>query len=337
MIQKAINPYPFSFYGITSPSEGQSLALLIIDELKTNSKQTKFKSFADGSFLFYNETTERDADIYVFAQIRYGSPEERALDLVKLYYFVDALKQASANRITVIIPCMPDARQDKPSNYREPVLVHHVGKVLKSMGADRLVVMKLHNVSSLTVFPMIQMINILTDKLLVNYIESKVKSGIIDLSKTKIVAADSGGVTEARNVATRLKIPNQIVMINKYHDPAKTNHSEISNIIGDVSGYDVIIVEDMLDTCGTAKNSANELRKSGAKNIYIIATHALLNGKAINNLNEAKFDGIWVTDSCIITQEKIQNIKNLEVISVASLFAKVIDNLHNGESVIDLL
>ena len=124
-------------------------------------------------------------------------------------------------------------------------------------------------------------------------------------------------------------------MINKFRDPKSTNQAEVMEVIGEIQGYNAIIPDDIADTCGTAIKALKALKENGVKDVYFTAIHAVLSGPAVEDLNKADFAGVWFTDSCL-SEENQKKIKNLEVISTATLIAQVIDNLHNGKSVTNL-
>jgi ribose-phosphate pyrophosphokinase len=323
-----LNPYPLKLFG--SPSGiNQALALSVTKLLKTKLSPTTYKEFKNGEFIVHHAESVRDRDVYIIMQPRFGDKLTLAYDLDECESLVYALRQGEPSRITVVMPCLPYARQDRPSNHREPVLVQKVPMRLQMAGAHRLVVLHLHNPSSYNAHPLtIPMVDVNVNDLLVNHIKSKK----FNLEKFKIVAADLGAAPACRKLAQALGIPENIVIINKVRDPKRTNQSEVMELIGDIKGYNAIMPDDMADTCGTAVKSLGALKAAGAKDVYFSATHAVLSGDAVKNLNGAPFKAIWFTDSCL-SDENRKNIKNLEVISTAKMVAMIIDNLHNGDSV----
>ena len=326
-----LNPYPLKLYG--NPSGiNQTLALDVAKLLKNKLAPSSCKVFKDGTFLVHHNESVRDRDVYLIFQPRFGNKENLAYDLDQCESLVYALRQGEPVRITVVMPCLPYARQDKSSNHREPVLCQIVPMRLQMAGAHRLVVLKLHNPSSYNAHPLtIPIVDVDTNELLLQHIRSKK----FDLKKLKIVAADLCAAPACRKLAQQLGIPGNIVIINKFRDPKKTNNSEVMEVIGSPDGFNCIIPDDIADTCGTAIKCLKTLKNNGAKDVYFAAAHATLSGDAVNDLNNAPFSGIWFTDSCI-SEENKKNIKNLEIISTAKLIAKIIDNLHNGKSVTQL-
>ena len=325
-----LNPYPLILYG--SPSGVKhSLAVKVAKMLKKTLAPTTYKEFKDRSFVVHHNDSVRDRDVYLILQPRFGNKEILSYDLDECESMVFALKQGEPTRITVVIPCLPYSRQDRASNHREPVLVQKVPMRLQMAGAHRLVTLRLHNPASYNAHPStIPIVDVDVDDLLVKHIRSKK----FDLKKFKIVAPDLGAAPSCRRLARELGIPENIIIINKVRDPKKANHNEVMEVIGDAKGYNCIIPDDMADTCGTAIKSLYALKENGAKDVYFTATHAVLSGNAVNDLNNAPFSGIWFTDSCIEGEKG--KINKLEIISTAKLIAQIIDNLHNGKSVTKL-
>jgi len=326
-----LNPYPLKLFGNGSGTH-QNLALKIAKLLKTKLDSFYYKIFSNGEFLVHHTESVRDRDVYIISQPRFGEKEKLSYDLDECESLILALKQGEPFRVTVVIPCLPYARQDKSSNHREPILAQKIPMRLQMAGAHRIVVLKLHNPSSYNAHALtIPMVDVNTDSLILNHIRSKK----FNLSKFKIVAPDLGAAPSCRKLAQQLGIPGNIVIINKFRDPKKANHNEIMEVIGDPKGYNIIMPDDMADTCGTAIKALKTLKENGALDVYFTATHAVLSGDAISKLNSAPFSGIWFTDSCL-SEEARTKIKKLEVISTAKLIAKVIDNLHDGDSVTEL-
>ncbi len=326
-----LNPYPLKIYGSPSGTNtelGEKVAKL----LKTKLSPSTFKLFSNGEFIVHHEESVRDRDVYIISQPRFGDKEELSFDLDECESLILALKQGEPARVTVIMPCLPYARQDKSSNHREPVLSQKVPMRLQMAGAHRVVVLHLHNPSSYNAHPLtIPMVDVNTTDLLLKHIRSKK----FDLNTFKIVAPDLGAAPACRKLAQQLGIPGNIVIINKFRDPRKANHNEVMEIIGDPQGFNFIMPDDIADTCSTAVKALKTLKENGAKDVYFAATHGVLSGPAVENLNNADFAGIWFTDSCL-PKEKAAKIKKLEIISTAKLIAQVVDNLHNGTSVTEL-
>ena len=326
-----LNPYPLKLYGSASGTN-QALANEVAKLLKTKLAPSVYKVFQNGDFIVHHTESVRDRDVYIILQPRFGSKEQLALDIDECESMVFALRQGEPARITVVMPSLPYARQDKPSNHREPVLVQKVPMRLQMAGANRLVVLRLHNPSSYNAHPLTKpVVDVNVNELLVNHIRSKK----FDLKTFKIVAPDLGAAPSCRKLAQHLGIPENIIIINKFRDPKKANQNEVMEVIGDARGYNCIVPDDMADTCGTAIKSLKALKDNGAKDVYFTATHAILSGDAVKELNQASFAGIWFSDSCLREIDR-EALKNLEVIPTGKLLAHIIDNLHNGASVTEL-
>jgi len=327
-----LNPYPLKVYEIPQYQNNKSLAEKVAKLLKTKLSPLFYKNFSNGEFIVHHTESVRDQDVYVISQPRFGNKEQLAYDLDECESLILALKQGEPARITVVMPCLPYARQDKSSNHREPVLAQKIPMRLQMAGAHRVVVLKLHNPSSYNAHSKtIPMVDVNTDTLLLDHIRAKK----FNLKKFKIAAPDLGAAPSCRKLAQQLEIPENIVIINKFRDPKKANHNEIREVIGDAKGYNIIIPDDMADTCGTAVKALKTLKDAGAKDVYFTATHAVLSGDAVENLNNAPFKGVWFTDTCL-REEHRTKIKRLEIISTSKLIAQIIDNLHNGASVTEL-
>lgn len=326
-----LNPYPLKLYGNPSGTN-QTLAFKVAKLLKNKLAPTVYKIFKDGTFLVHHTESVRDRDVYLILQPRFGDKDKLSFDLDECESMVFALRQGEPARITVVMPCLPYGRQDKSSNHREPILVQKIPVRLQMAGAHRLVTLHLHNPSSYNAHPLtIPIVDVDMNELLLKHIRAKK----FDLGGFKIVAPDLGAAPVCRRLAQRLGIPENIIIINKFRDPKKANHNEVMEVIGEAKGYNCIIPDDIADTCGTAVKSLKTLKESGAKDVYFAATHAILSGEAVENLNSASFSGVWFSDSCL-SKENEKKIKKLEVISAAKLIAQVIDNLHNGNSVTEL-
>ncbi len=323
------NPYPLKLF--TSPKY-PDLAKAVAGYLQTELLYPKEKQFKNGEILSHQTGSVRDSDVFIVYQITPNSAEMYE-ELFKLVSLIRALKQGSASRITVVLPYLPFSRQDEPSNHREPVNVRLVPDMLKAAGADRLVVLRLHSPKSATAWPLIEMENIGTRKFLVEYLKSE--SGV-DLSDCAIAAPDVGAAKDARNFAENLgNLP--LAMIDKRRSTKELVSTEVMNVIGEhhVKGKHVIIVDDMIDTGSTLVPVTKALKEHGAIKVSAIVTHGIFSGNAIENLNNAQFDSLWVTNSCPIN-DYVGKISSLKVIDVSKLIARVIDNMHNGNSVTEL-
>jgi ribose-phosphate pyrophosphokinase len=319
-----INRHPLLMF---SYGEDESFAKAVAEKLKLKLGEKAFKRFANGEVLSHQAETVRDADVFIVCQPRMG--EKLMNDIFACSLFVNAVRQGAPYRITVMMPYLPFSRQDKSSNHREPILARFVPDQLKSAGADEIVVFKLHNPASISVYPSISMDNVDTNDVVLNFIRSNPKT--FDLKKSQIGAPDLGSTKACKKYADQLGIG--LVIINKSRDHKTVNSSSTLVVHGDLQGSDIIFIDDMADTCGTAKGAAIAAKERGARKIYFFATHPVLSGNAVENINFGKFDGVYFTDTIPLSSEQKKSIKNLKIISVAKLAAQVIDNIHNGQSV----
>ncbi len=324
------NPYPIKLF---SCGPNQDLAKKISKLLKLELETPVPKVFSNGEFLSHQQNSVRFRDVFVICQPRQGNKEELSYDLDECYSLIFALRQGSPSSITVIMPYLPYSRQDRSSNHREPVLSQKVGIMLQAVGADKLVVLKIHSPSSYNANPeTVQMELVDTDDLIIQHIKSKK----FDLKKLKFVAPDVSAAVYAKIMSDRLGVNNDIVIVYKHRDHKSSNKAKVVEIVGNPEGYDLIMIDDMADTLGTAVEGFLELKKRGARNVYLGVTHAILSGKALENIQRASFAGLWFTDTCPIGPEKIKHLPKLEIISTANLIANIIKNLHDGKSVTTL-
>lgn len=318
------NQHPLTMfaYGID-----ESFATSVAENLQIDLAPKYFKKFPCGEVLSHQAETVRDADVFIVCQPRVG--EMMMNDIFECGLFVNAVRQGSPYRITVMMPYLPFSRQDKSSNHREPILARFVPDQLKAAGADEIVVFKLHNSASVSLYPSILMDNVDTNDIILGFIRSNPK--IFDLKNSQIGAPDLGSTKACKRYADKLGIG--LVIVNKSRDTKIMGATQVLDVHGDLKGSDIIFIDDLADTCGTAKSAAIAAREREARNIFFFATHAVLSGDAIANINSANFDGVFFTDTIPLTEIQKSSIKNLQIISVAKLAAQVVDNIHNGESV----
>ena len=241
-------------------------------------------------------------------------------NLMELLIMMDAMKRASAARITAVIPYFGYARQDRKAKARDPITAKLVADLMMAAGVDRVVSMDLHAAQIQGYFdiPVDHMVGmpILTDYW--------AKRGMEDMV---IVSPDHGSVTRARNLAEPLGVP--IAIVDKRRP--EPNKSEIMNIIGDVKGKNCVLVDDMIDTAGTICNAGKALIDLGAKSVSACATHGVLSGPACERLKEAPFDKIVLLNTVPIPEEK--RLDKMEVLSVAPLFADTLTRIYTNDSV----
>ena len=241
-------------------------------------------------------------------------------NLMELIIMIDAFKRASAGRITAVMPYFGYARQDRKSKARDPISAKLVADLLTAAGADRVLTMDLH-ASQIQGFFNIPVDHLLGSAVLCPYFEEKYRGN----DNVVIVSPDLGSVTRARFYAERLDAP--IAIIDKRRP--KANVSEVMNIIGEIAGKDVIIVDDMIDTAGTIANAVKALNERGAKSIVCACTHPVLSGPAIERLSAAPIDELICLDTIKLPEEK--HFGKEKVLSVAPVFAEAIERIYEDK------
>ncbi|MCI6156436.1 MAG: ribose-phosphate pyrophosphokinase [Bacilli bacterium] len=298
---------------IFSLSANKKLAEDIANELDMKVSEAHVTHFADGEILCEPVESVREKDVYI-VQSTYTPVTE---NLFEILVFVDACKRASSRKINVIIPYFGYARQDRKSKPRQPITSRLVADLLKTAGVDRVISVDLHA-------PQIQgFFSCLIDELtaiplLATHYEKDNNSNLV------VVSPDHGGVNRARRVAERINAPLAII------DKRRTgpNVAEVMNIVGDVQGKDCLMVDDMIDTAGSARAGALALKANGAKSVKICCSHGLFSGPAAERLLDGVFDEIVCTDS-IPLPERMKSDK-VKVVSLAPMISKVIENIENG-------
>ena len=240
---------------------------------------------------------------------------------------VDALKRASAKRITVVAPFYGYARQDKKSRGREPITARLIADLFKTAGADRLMCVDLHT-SQIQGFFDGPVDHLFALPMLANYVGSKV-----DRSRLTIVSPDSGRVRVAERWSDLLG-GCPIAFIHKTRDPRIPNEATVGRVVGDVQGQTCIVIDDMIDTAGTITKAVESLFEAGAKDVIIAATHAVLSGAAIGRLKECKASEVVVTNTLPISDD--QKFDGLTVLSIAPLLARAIREVFEDGSVTSL-
>lgn len=245
-------------------------------------------------------------------------------DLMELFIIIDALKRASARSINVVIPHLPYARQDRKAASREPISARLIADLLTTAGVDRIITMDLHS-DQIQGFFNIPVDHLTATPLFANYIKSK------NLENVVVVAPDTGRAKTSKKFADR--IGADLAIIHKQRP--EHSKSEVLNVVGDVKDKTVIIADDIIDTAGTATNGVEILRGMGAKKeMYLMATHALLSGPAVERILKAGFSEVVVTDSVPVPKEKI--FPQLKIISAAPLLAETIKRAYDNLSISSL-
>lgn len=295
------------------------LANKIAEELNLPLMPTTIKKFANGEIYIRLGAKVRGDDIFIIQTM------DRPVNdcLMELLILVDALKRSSAGRINLICPQMCYSRQDRRTQSHEPITAKLVANLITKAGVDRLVTVDLH-ADQIQGFYDIPVDHFVGYPLIAKYLVEKEYKNIV------VVSPDIGGVKRTNKMADLLGAP--IAIIDKIR--RKHNECEVAHVVGDVEGKTAIILDDMIDTGGSICAAAEVVKKYGAKEIIICATHALLNGNAVENLEKSSATEIILLDSIAIPEEKM--IKKMKVISLAPLLSKIIDKIHNEESLGEL-
>lgn len=302
---------------IFSLSANKDLANKVASALGMEVSEVSLRRFPSGEIIADPIETVRDKDVYI---IQSTCPPVNE-NLMELLIFVDSLKRSSAREINVIIPYFGYARQDRKAQPRQPITSRLVADLLKVAGVDRVVIVDLHA-------PQIQgFFSCLVDELTaIPLLGHTIQKDLgVDTSNMVTVSPDHGGVNRARRIAEKLNTP--LAIIDKRR--TKSGSPEVMNIIGDVKDKDCYIIDDMIDTAGSAVAAAAALKQAGAKTVKIAATHAVLSDPAFERLSHSDFDQILVTDS-IPLQSKFNSL-NVKVVSLAPMLAAVIKRIQNGE------
>lgn len=301
---------------IFSGNSNRKLAEKICEELGKPLGVCEVNRFSDGEINVNIGETVRGMDVFIIQST--NSPVNE--HLMEVLILIDAVKRASAGRINAVLPYYGYARQDRKTKAREPITAKLVADLLTVAGADRVISMDLHAAQIQGYF------NIPVDHLSGVPILADYFKDIVD-EDTVVVSPDLGGVTRARSFANLLDLP--IAIIEKRRP--KANVSEVMNVIGDIEGKKVILVDDIIDTAGTITKAASVLKNFGAKKVYACATHGVLSGPAIERIEASELEKFIISDTIPLPEEK--KIDKIEVVSVAPLFAEAIRRIHENESV----
>lgn len=278
--------------------------------------------FSDGETSVSIHESIRGSDVFVVQSTSNPVNDH----LMELLITMDALKRASAGRITAVIPYFGYARQDRKSKARDPISAKLVADLITAAGADRVLTMDLH-APQLQGFFNIPVDHLLGVPLLAPYFEEKFGG---NRDNVVVVSPDLGSVTRARNFAERLEVPLAIVDKRR----PRANVSKVMNIIGEVEGKKVILVDDMVDTAGTLCGAAAALKNAGATEIYTCATHGVLSGPAVERIRESDIKEMVLLDTIAVPQEKIDGLNGkLTLLPIAPVFAEAIERVYEDKPV----
>lgn len=307
------------FAGNSNPA----LAKKIADNLGLPLGDCVVKQFSDGETSVSINETVRGCDVFVIQSTCYPVND----NFMELLIMIDAFRRASAGRITAVMPYFGYARQDRKAKPRDPISAKLCAEMLEAAGANRVLTMDLH-ASQIQGFFNIPLDNLVGTKILSQYFHDQIGVSNPDYV---IVSPDLGSVTRARKFTDKLDLPMAIVDKRR----PKPNVSEVMNIIGEVKGKKVILVDDMVDTAGTLCHGAKALvEKGGATEIIACATHGVLSGPAIERLQDSVIQKLILLDTVPVEGEKA--IDKIEVLSVAKLFSEAIRRIYGEVAMSDL-
>lgn len=298
------------FSGTSNPELSEEIAKYLEQPLS----QATINRFSDGEINIKISESVRGKDVFIVQPT--SAPANG--NLMELLIMTDALKRSSANSITAVVPYFGYARQDRKAAPRVPITAKLVANLIETAGITRMVTVDLH-ASQIQGFFDIPVDNLYGAILFMDYIKAK------NFKNPIIASPDIGGVARARYFANKLGL--DMVIVDKRRE--KANESEVMNVIGEVGGKDVILIDDMVDTAGTMVKAASALKKLGATSVMACCTHPVLSGPAYDRLEEGELDELVVANT-IPMEKKCTKIKML---STASMLGEVIRRVQNNESV----
>ncbi len=298
---------------LVSGRANHSFSENVAKRLNISLGKVEITNFSDGEIFAKYDENVRGKDLFI---VQPTIPP--ADNLMELLILIDAAKRSSAYRITAVIPYYGYARQDRKDQPRVPITAKLTANLLTNAGVDRILTMDLHSAQIQGFFD-IPLDHLYSSAVLTEYWRKELKPGSV------IVSPDMGGVKLARAYAKRLDA--DFAIIDKRRP--KANDVEIMNIIGDVDGRDVLMIDDMIDTAGTLTQAASALKAQGAKNIFAACTHPILSGTAIDKIMASPIKKIVATDTIPMRAP----CEKIEVVSVAHIFSEAIARIHKAESI----
>ena len=305
------------FTGNANPALANEIARSLGAELG----KAQVGRFSDGEVTVEIQQNVRARDVFVVQSTCAPTNE----NLMELLIMVDALKRASARRITAVIPYYGYARQDRrPRSMRVPISAKVVANLLETVGVERVLTMDLH-ADQIQGFFDIPVDNIYASPVLLSDLKSKAYPDLV------VVSPDVGGVVRARALAKQLG--SDLAIIDKRRPRA--NVSEVMHVIGEIEGRNCVIMDDMIDTAGTLVKAAEVLKERGAKRVFAYCTHPILSGPAVERIAGSQLDEVVITNT-IPLSDAARACKKIRQLSVAFLFAETIRRISDGESVTSL-
>ncbi|WP_213773261.1 ribose-phosphate pyrophosphokinase [Bradyrhizobium sp. dw_78] len=306
---------------LVAGNSNPALAQEIADWLHLPPTKAIVRRFADMEIFVEIQENVRGSDVFVIQSTSFPANDH----LMELLIITDALRRASARRITAVVPYFGYARQDRKAGPRTPISAKLVANLITHAGADRVMTLDLH-AGQIQGFFDIPTDNLYASPVMVRDIKER-----FDLANVMVVSPDVGGVVRARGLAKRINAP--LAIIDKRRERA--GESEVMNVIGDVAGYTCILVDDIVDSGGTLVNAADALLANGAKEVYAYITHGVLSGGATARVTGSKLKELVITDS-IMPTEAVRKAANIRTLSISGLIAEAIGRTAAEESVSSL-
>jgi ribose-phosphate pyrophosphokinase len=306
---------------LVAGNSNPALAGAIAAELGLSLTKAVVRRFADMEIFVEIQENVRGSDVFILQSTSYPANDH----LMELLIITDALRRASARRITAVVPYFGYARQDRKSSSRTPISAKLVANLITHAGADRVMTLDLHALQIQGFFD-IPSDNLFASPVMVRDIRERFAD-----TKLMVVSPDVGGVVRARGLAKRINTP--LAIIDKRRERA--GESEVMNVIGDVTGHTCILIDDIVDSGGTLVNAADALLANGAKEVYAYITHGVLSGGAVTRIVSSRLKELVITDS-IMPTEAVRNAPNIRSLPVAPLIAEAIGRTAAEESVSSL-
>ena len=305
---------------LISGNSNLPLARAIADYLELPLTDTSVRRFADEEVFVEIHENVRGQDVFVVQPTNFPAND----NLMELLILTDALRRASAKRITAVVPYFGYARQDRKPGPRTPISAKLVANLITHAGADRVLTLDLH-AGQIQGFFDIPTDNLYASPVMVRDIKER------NLKDVTVVSPDVGGVVRARGLAKRIDAP--LAIIDKRRE--RPNESEVMNVIGEVAGQTCILIDDIVDSGGTLVNAADALLEKGAREVYAYLTHGVLSGGAVSPVTSSRLKELVITDS-IQPSEAVRDAHNIRILSIAPLFGEAIARTSAEESVSSL-
>jgi ribose-phosphate pyrophosphokinase len=306
---------------LVAGNSNRPLAEAIASHVGATLTKAQVRRFADMEIFVEIQENVRGEDVYIIQSTSFPTNDH----LMELLIITDALRRASARRITAVIPYFGYARQDRKPGPRTPISAKLVANLITHAGADRVLTLDLH-AGQIQGFFDIPTDNLFSAPTLVRDVKER-----LDTRNVMVVSPDVGGVVRARALAKRIDAP--LAIVDKRRD--RPGESEVMNIIGEVEGRSCILVDDIVDSGGTLCNAAEALLDQGAREVYAYITHGVLSGGAVSRIANSKLKELVITDS-IMPTEAVKVARNIRVISVAGLIGEAIARTATESSVSSL-